>query len=113
MAQIEKRYDCSGFVYTSRTRMGFSPKFTVTRLEADHKSSDLVIWGANGHAEPTRADIGEVIHALANEYPDRRIMADTSNGLVPVFVPDKPKADEGAEPTPIRAAPVPLSRTTG
>ncbi len=104
-ATLETRFEGSGFAYTSRTRMGFSPKFTVTRREEDHKSSDLVIWPANGQPEPTRADIGEIIHALATACADRRIMLDTPDGLVPVFEPDKTVAGTAAgedRATPIR-----------
>lgn len=99
MAQIEQRYECAGFVYTKRTRMGFSPKFTVTRDDRDKVSSDLVIWAALNDPEPTRADIGEVIHELAKTFPDRRLLIDANPGLVPVFEPDKPaaEADQAAD----------------
>lgn len=89
MATIEQRYESSGFVYTKRTRMGFSPKFTITRKVEDKSSTDLVIWAADKHPEPTRADIGEVIAAMAARYIERRIYADTAEGLVMVFEPPR------------------------
>lgn len=107
MTQIEARTSddtgTTGFAYTSRTRMGFSPKATVTRREEDHKSTDLVIWAASGHPEPTRADIVEIVHALATQHPDRRIAVLAEGGLVPLFEPDKPAVAATAAERPIRA----------
>ena len=100
MATIERRYECCGYAYTKRTRMGFSPKFTVTRDDRDKASSDIVIWAALGHPAPKQADLGEIVHELAKLYPDRRLLADTDSQLVPVFEPAReprgPTAEEAA-----------------
>jgi hypothetical protein len=87
MATIDQRYENSGFVNTRRTRMGFSPKFTITRKAEDQPSTDIVIWIASGHPEPNNSDVGEVIVTLARSFPDRRIMMDTSAGLTTVHKP--------------------------
>lgn len=87
-AAIQYRYDCSGFIYTNRTRMGFSPKFTVTRdTEEDGARTDIVLWQARNHPEPTTRDIAECVAALCDRFKTRRIFLDGADGLVPVYDP--------------------------
>lgn len=84
-ATIEQRYEAAGYVYTEKTRMGFSPKFTVTRNPEDMPLTDIVIWQAINDPEPTRGDIEKIRNALANKFPDRNIFADTSGGLTKIY----------------------------
>jgi hypothetical protein len=84
MATIEERYSECGFVYTNRTRMLFTPKFTATRLVADQDSTDLVLSASN-HATPIKADITECIAALRKRFPDRNLFLEGERGLVPVY----------------------------
>lgn len=92
-AQIERRYEHSGFVYTERTRMLFAPRGTATRKPEDQESTDLVISASSGKwMEPTVKDIGAVRAAIVKEYPDRKLFCDTDEGLVPIYEPPTPPA---------------------
>ena len=86
-AQIERRYIDCGFVYVGNTRMLFALKHTATRHPEDRDLPDLVIsqtrWG-----EPSETEISQVIAALTDEYPGRKIFAETSDGLWLIYEPE-------------------------
>lgn len=87
MTHIEMRTKEAGFVYTRRTRLLLTPKFTVTRREADISSSDLVLCAASNWPVPASGDIGRAIKAVKKKFPDRKIFADGAGGLVLVYEP--------------------------
>jgi hypothetical protein len=80
---IEIRHeDAAGFVYTSRTRLGFSPIRTVRR---DFPKSDaLILWAVSRWPTPTTADIADVIDQMERRFPGRALFVDGEEGPVPV-----------------------------
>jgi hypothetical protein len=85
--EIEDRYGATGFAYAGDTRMVFAPRFFVTRREEDRESSDIVLCAARNWMEPTKAQLGAIIDAMAKSYPGRRLFADTDRGLIQVSGP--------------------------
>ncbi len=86
-AQIEMRFPDCGFVYTKQTRMLFAPKRTSTRKQEDKESTDMVLCSADKWPEPTKQDVAEVRAVLVATYPDRKLFADTAEGLVLIYEP--------------------------
>ena len=82
---IEMRGDDCGFVYTPRTRLGFSPLHTVRRELP--KSDALILWTASGWPAPTLADVGQCIDQIKRRFPGRAIFADCEGTPVPVHEP--------------------------
>lgn len=85
IATIEQRYEACGFAYTDKTRMMYAPKFTATRNVEDKLSTDIVLSGANNWPVPLEKDIEACKNALIAMFPNRNLLVETAEGLVPIY----------------------------